>query len=224
MGGGGGFLTAINPMAGLNLFGAKKLGLAGGTTPAAPGASPYESMLAQIAQDTYSQTDPLRQGFLQQMSSLVQGGFDPQRTAMYAPLYASARSGPEAQYNVAKENILSGTPRGGGQIDALANVESARAETIGGIPAMLSNQILQDMMQKAYGAAFNAPQQSMAGLSSASGTYGNRLSMAEAAAAQQKSSLYGGLGTIGGMALGSALGGPLGGKAGGSAGKAIGGK
>ena len=224
MGGGGGFLTAINPMAGLNLLGAKKLGLTGATSTPAPGASPYESVLANIAQETYSQTDPLRQGFLNQMISLLSGGFDPQKTPMYAPLYAAARSGPEAQYNVAKENILSGTPRGGGQTSALAGIERGRAEDVGGIPGMLSNQILQDMLQKAYGTAFNAPQQSMAGLSSASGTYGNRLSMAEMAAAQQKSSLYGGIGQMGGMALGTMLGGPLGGKTGGSAGKAIGGK
>ena len=222
--GGGGLLTAINPMAGLNIFGAKKLGLAGGGGTPTPGASPYESVLAQIAQDTYTQTDPIRQGFLQQMSSLLSGGFDPQKTAMYQPMYAAARSGPEAQYNVAKKNILGNTPRGGGQVKALADIETARASDIGSIPGMLSNQILQDMLQKSYGTAFGAPQQSMAGLSSASGTYGNRLSMAEAAAAQQQSALFGGLGQIGGMALGTALGGPLGGKAGGSAGKAIGGK
>lgn len=222
--GGGGMLAAINPMAGLNLLGAKKLGFTGGGGTPTPGASPYESVLAQIAQDTYTQTDPLRQGFLQQMSSLLSGGFDPQKTAMYAPMYAAARSGPEAQYNAARENVLAGTPRGGGQIKALADIESSRASEVGSIPGMLSNQILQDMLQKSYGTAFGVPQQSMAGLSSASGTYGNRLSMAEMAAKQQEAALFGGLGQIGGMALGTALGGPLGGKAGGSAGKAIGGK
>lgn len=219
MGGGGGLLTAINPMAGLNLFGAKKLGLTGGGTPA-PGASPYESMLAQIAQDTYSQTDPLRQGFLQQMSSLLSGGFDPQKTAMYQPMYNAARSGPEAQYNVARENVLAGTPRGGGQIQGLANVESARASEVGSIPGMLSNQIFEDMMQKAYGTAFGAPQQSMAGLGAAAGTFGNRMSMAQQAASAQNSALFSGLGTMGGLALG----GPGGALAGKGAGKSLGGK
>lgn len=218
--GGGGLLTAINPMAGLNLFGAKKLGLTGGAAPAAPGASPYESVLAQIAQDTYSQTDPLRQGFLQQMSSLLDGSFDPQKTAAYAPMYAAARSGPEAQYNVAKENILGGTARGGGQTSALSGIEKARASDVGEIPGVLSSQITQDLLSKAYGTAFGAPQQSMAGLGSAAGTFGNRMSMAQQAASAQNSALFAGLGTMGGMALG----GPGGAMAGKGAGKSLGGK
>jgi len=195
----------------------------GGGGSSTPAPSGYENTLAQIAQDTYTQTDPLRQSLLQQMSSMLSGGFDPAKSATYAPMYASARTGTEAQYNVAKENVLGNTPRGGGQIDALANIEAARAGDVGSLPAMLSSQIMQDMMQKTYGTAFGAPQQSMAGLASAAGTYGNRMSMAQAAAAQQQSGLYGGLGQIGGMALGSMLGpgGMLGGK---GAGKSLGGK
>jgi hypothetical protein len=72
---------------------------------------------------------------------------------------------------------------------------------------MLSNQIFQDLLSKTYGAAFNAPQQSMAGLASVAGTYGNRASMSQAAAAQQNAGLFGGLGQLGGLALGGFLGG-----------------
>jgi hypothetical protein len=192
----------------------------GGGKGSSPAASPYEDAAAKMAKELYAQTDPLRQSLLGDLSSVAAGTYNPESSATYAPLYATARSGAEAQYGVAKENILANTPRGGGQVDALANLESARAADVGEIPGMLSNQIIQDMMAKAYGTAFGAPQQSMAGMNSVAGTYGNRAAQANAAASQQTSSLYGGLGMLGGMALGGP-GGALGGK---SAGKSLGGK
>jgi len=187
-----------------------------------PPPSPYETTLADIAKQTFEQSDPIRQAFLSQFGSLMSGGFDPQKSPLFAPMYSSARSGLEGQYDVAKENILAGTPRGGGQVEALANLEGNRADKIGAIPGMLSTDILTDLLNKSYGMAFGAPQQSMSGLSSAAGTYSNRAGAADMAAAQQQSALYGGLGTMLGMGGGMALAGPLGGKAGAGAGKAIG--
>ena len=198
--------------------------MGGGKKPKAPAPSPYEAAAAQMAQKTFDQTDPLRQSILGQMGDFMGGGFDPMKSNMYAPLYAAARSGPEAQYNVARDNVLAGTPRGGGQVDALANVESARAAQVGEIPSMLSNQIMQDLLSKSYGVAFNAPQQSMAGMSSVAGTYGNRAAMSQASAANQMSSLYSGLGMMGGMALGGPGGAMAGKGAGQAAGKSEGGK
>jgi len=160
-----------------------------------------------MAQETYTQTDPLRSGLLAQMEGLVSGGFDPAKSPLYAPLFAAARSGPEAQYQVARDSILAGTPRGGGQVAALSDLSRARADEVGQLPAMLSNNILQDLLSKTYGAAFNAPQTSIAGMNATAGTYGNRASMSQAAAAQQNAGLFGGLGQLGGLALGGFLGG-----------------
>jgi hypothetical protein len=187
--------------------------MGGGKKPSNPPPSPYESAAAAIAQKTYDETNPLRTGLLSQMEGLVSGGFDPAKSVLYAPLFAAARTGPEAQYQVARDSILAGTPRGGGQVAALSNLAQARADEVGQLPAMLSNQVMQDLLSKTYGAAFNAPQQSMAGLSSVAGTYGNRAAMSQAAAAQQTSGLFGGLGMLGGMALtGKPTGRSLGGK------------
>lgn len=194
--------------------------MGGGKSPKTPAPSPYETAAAGIAQKTYEQTDPLRTAMLSQMGDLVSGGYDPTKSPLYAPLFTTARTAPEAQYQVARDSILAGTPRGGGQTAVLGELARARAQEVGELPAMLSNNILQDLLSKTYGAAFNAPQTSMAGLSSIAGSYGNRASMSQLAAAQQTSSLYGGLGMLGGMALG----GPAGALAGKGAGKSLGGK
>lgn len=188
----------------------------------AAGGNPYESALAKMSMDAYGQTDPLRQNLIGQMGNLLSGGFDPQKSPLYGPMYAAARSGPEAQYGVAKENILANTPRGGGQIEALANLEGARASEVGAIPGMISNNILSDMLNKTYGVAFGNPQTSMSGLGTAAQLFGNRQAAATLAGQQQQNALYGGLGTMAGMGLGTAIAGPLGGKMGAGAGKTAG--
>ena len=220
-------LTYINPMTAVNAFGANnasggQLFNGGGSASAAAAANPYEAALAEIALRGYSQTDPLRQGLLGQMGEVASGTFNPMKSPTYAPLYSAARSGAEAQYGVAKGNILGSTPRGGGQTEALANLEGVRAADVGAIPGMISSNILNDLLNKAYGTAFGAPQQSMAGLTSASQTYGNAANQSRLAAYGQQSALYGGLGTIGGMGLGTMLGGPIGGKVGAQAGQKVG--
>lgn len=192
----------------------------GGGKNKTPAPSPYETSAADIANKTYAETDPLRQAFLSQMGDFTSGGYDPTKMAIFSPLYNIARAGPEAQYRGAMDAILAGTPRGGGQTQAIAGAELARAKDVGSIPGMITSDLLTDMLNKAYGAAFNAPQTSMAGLGSIASSYGNRASMAQAAGAQQTSSLYSGLGMLGGMALGGP-GGAMGGKA---AGKSLGGK
>lgn len=227
MGGGGKVMDTlkwVSPTTWIQAAGAKALTGGGGSGDPAASPNQYETTLANIAQNTYSQTDPLRQALLGQMGNFMSGGYDPQKS----PLYAAARSGPEAQYKVAKDNVLGSTPRGGGQLGALANLESARASDVGGIPGDISAKLIEDMMSKSYGVAFGAPQQSMSGLSSVAGTFGNRQSMAQAAAQQQQNALYSGLGQMGGMAIGSMLGGPIvgaaGGSVGGKAGSSLGGK
>jgi hypothetical protein len=187
------------------------------------GANPYETALAEIAKKLYEQTDPTRQAFLGQMGQVASGTFDPMKSPTYAPMYSSARSGVEAQYGVAKDAIMGNTPRGGGQTEALANLEGTRASEVGAIPGAISANILNDLLNKSYGVAFGAPQQSMSGLASVAGTYGNRMSMAQQSAQAQQSALYGGLGTLGGIGLGTAIGGPIGGKVGAGAGSNIGG-
>jgi hypothetical protein len=113
--------------------------------------------------------------------------------------------------------------------DALNKLNLSRAESVGSLPNTISGSLIQDALNKAYGAAFNAPSQAISGLSSANTAYtSTQNAMINAAMQQQalnqsasqhsstsKSSGLGmlgmGLGTIVGSAFGSPwLGGALG--------------
>lgn len=148
--------------------------MGGGKKPKSPPSSPYETAAADIANKTYAETDPLRQEFLRQMGDFTSGGYDPTKMSIFTPLYNTARAGPEAQYRGAMDSILANTPRGGGQTAAITSAELTRAKDVGSIPAMITSDLLTDMLNKAYGAAFNTPQQSMAGLGSIAQSYGSR--------------------------------------------------
>ena len=162
-----------------------------------PTVSPYEANTAEIAKQTYEETTPIRQDLLAQMASFLQGGFDPAKSPLYGPMYSNMRSGLEGQYNVAKENILANTPRGGGQIDALAGLESDRAGGIGNAQNALYGNIFNDILSKTYGVAFGAPQQSMAGFGQAGNSFASRYGAANAAYTGQQANwmnLAGGMG------------------------------
>ncbi len=170
-----------------------------------PATSPYEAAQAQIAQQTYKETTPIREDLLSQMTNFLQGGFDPAKSSTFAPLYANARSGIESQYNVAKDSVLGNTPRGGAQISALTGLASDRAGNLSNAQNTIFSSIFNDILQKAYGVAFNAPQQSMAGLGQAGTSYADRYGAAnQAYSAQQKNWMD--LGTNMGQGLGSMLG------------------
>lgn len=178
----------------------------GGKGKQTPAASPYESAAAQIAQQTYADTAPVRNDLLAQMGNFLSGGVDFSKSPLYAPMYANARSGIESQYNVAKDNILSSTPAGGGQIAALAGLESDRAGNISNTQNAIFSNLFNDVLQKTYGVAFNAPQQSMAGLGQAGASYAGRYGAANQAYSQQQKNWFD-LATAGGTSLGSLIGG-----------------
>ena len=184
-----------------------------------PPASPYEAAMGRIAQQLFTETTPLRESFLSQLGDFAGGSYDPTKTPMFANLYGAARPGIEGQYNVAREQVLAGTPRGGGQVSALSDLARSRAYDVGSLSSLISSNLINDMTNKAYGVAFQAPQTSIAGLGGAASSSNTRTGIAAQAAAQQQAGLYQGLGALG-TGVGYALGGPLGagiGKAGTSA-------
>jgi len=135
--------------------------------------------LADMAKRTYgqasnlwNQTQPARDWFAEDWKSFLrpdQGqAYDPYKLPAFQPLYGLARTGLEDQYGVAKENILSGLPRGGAMGRALGNLETGRAKDVGSLQASISAPIIQDLYNKAYGTAWTtAPAQAFAGYGSA---------------------------------------------------------
>jgi hypothetical protein len=135
-----------------------------------------------------------------------QGRYDPTELPTYAPLFGLQKQSLESQYQQAKKNIMGQVPRGGNLAGSLGNLEMNRAATMGALPAELSGGILGDMLNKAYGVAFQTPTTTLSGLGAAAGTYGNRqaAAMAQSAANQQSSyDLLGGIGQGIGKAVGS---------------------
>jgi len=121
--------------------------------------NPAADAQANIANALWTQTAPTRTNLLDMLNSFTAGNYN---FAEY-PGFQSQFGLLNDQYNNARENILSqtGGAYGGGQLDALlAQNENARAGSI----ANLGGTIGQDLLSKAYGAAFNTPQTSIQGL------------------------------------------------------------
>lgn len=187
-------------------------------------SSPYENALANIATDMYMGTAGARKSFVDMFGDILgykrnydpssntfswefsKPNYDPTQLPTYQPVFGLQKQNLESQYQQAKQNIMGQVPKGGNLTGALTNLESGRASAMGTMPAQISAGILGPLLDKAYGVAFNTPTQSISGLSTAAGTYGNRQAaeMAQAAANQQSSyGLLGGLGQGIGKAVGS---------------------
>lgn len=128
-------------------------------SPEDTGPSEAETLLMKITQQMFEQSQPLRKGMLGQFEDVIAGRFDPTTSPMYAHAFSQGKQGIEGQYDLAKENILSNLPRGGAQVQGLIDTELGRAEQASSLPAMMSQGIINDMMNKAYGSVFSGPAQ-----------------------------------------------------------------
>lgn len=153
-------------------------------------AAAQAKTVSDMALGMFEESEPTRQAMFGNFEDIAAGRFDPTTSPMYAPSFAAAKEGISDQYGLAKENIMSNLPRGGAMAGALTDLELERAKTESGLPAMMAQQIIGDMTNKAYGAAFG--QTPVAGLNMA----GQLAAGQQQAAAQQESALYGGLGSL----------------------------
>lgn len=173
-----------------------------------PGNS-YEAQLAKMAKELFNQTGPMRGNLVNELTSVSEGTYDPQKSPLFSPRFAEAKQGVEGQYGIAKQNIMSNAPRGGGLTSSLNSLEMNRAGTAARIPQEISSGIMNELMNKAYGTAFNTPAQSMQGMSGAAQSLSGRQSMAmQADAAKQaaKKQAQGQMISGGAMATGYAMG------------------
>jgi len=181
-----------------------------------------EPALAQMdmGQEWWNQTAPIRSGVTSRLTDFLQGNFDPTASALYAP----SKMAIEDQYGVARENLVSALPSGGGMYDAMAALEGNRARSLADTVANIAG----DEYSKAYGVATSSPQMSMSGmagatsgltgassavanafspLASAFGQYGNYGIAQDQLNASASAGIWGGLGQGLGYLGGSLLGG-----------------
>jgi len=122
----------------------------------------------QLAQEKWGAVEPMFNQFAGNLFDVLQGNYQPGSSPMYGPL----REGVESQYDVAQENIMGNLPQGGALVDALANLETARASGLGNILAGLT----QDDINRAFTMATgNIPDPSGMTMSSALAGQGNLL-------------------------------------------------
>lgn len=145
----------------------------------------------------FNQSQPIRQQQLGMFGDVMSGKFDPTTSPMYASIFSNAKNATEDQYNLARENVIGGTARGGAQTGALGNLEMARAGTMSSLPAQISQGIIQDLMGKAYGSVFpqsgdSAAQTAMGGLNQMTNVQLQQALMKQ----QQNSSNMQGLGSL----------------------------
>jgi hypothetical protein len=177
----------------------------GGSSSGSTKISPLEQSLANISNQMYSQTQPLRSNLLDRYQRVLSGGYDYKTDPVYSALFGTAKQGIESQYNVGRQNIMGSTPTGGALTKALSNLEIARAGDMGTVPANLQNQIASSLFNQATGTAWNSPTQSASMLGQANNTYGMRLMQQQANSANAKGGLGQGIGSLAGSAAGSAL-------------------
>lgn len=83
----------------------------------------FSDVQAQLAQDLFNQTDPLRQALIGRSESFLGGGMDVTQTPMYQNLQRTAG----INFNQAKDNAIARFAPGGALIDALTGLEGDRA-------------------------------------------------------------------------------------------------
>ena len=146
----------------------------------------------RLAERLVSQTDPLRQQLVDQSTDFVGGDFDVTGT----PQFAAGKNTQEAQFARARENVIAGTPEGGGLTSALTNLEAARA---GGLTD-LSGQLAENEQNRALQLSTGGAALGSQGLASAGSTQA-QLAAAESSANAGKAA---GLGSAGG-AIGASM-------------------
>lgn len=86
----------------------------------------FSDIQAQLAQELFNQTDPLRQALIGQSESFLGGGRDVTATPMYQNLQRTTG----INFNQAKDNTIARFAPGGALIDAMTQLEADRAGTL----------------------------------------------------------------------------------------------
>jgi len=158
------------------------------------GASRALNAQVELGERLVDQSDPLRQQLLNQSGDFLGGNFDVTGT----PQFAAGKDIQEQQFGRARDNIIAGTPEGGGLTSALTNLEGARASGLTGLTGGLAEAEQNRALQLG---TFGAAQGSQA-LGSA-GSIQAQLAAAEGAQNAGKAS---GLGSAGGAIGAAAIG------------------
>jgi len=136
------------------------------------------AMQMRIAKELFDSTATLRNTGINSLQNFLLTGNIPTGLQMgFDRQYDVGRAGMEDQFNVARERLLSSSPVRGGQLnDQLAQLEMQRAGAVGNLAAERERQInavLPGLFSSAVSTGFGSVPQTIAGLESAAGQFGN---------------------------------------------------
>ena len=140
------------------------------------------------AKELFHMTQPLRESFVDEFSNLLSGQFDPSTS----PIFRTGKDITEQQFDVARQNVLGSTPRGGQLVDVLTGLEADRASALGGIGA----DITQDLTNKAFSFATGAPATTIPSLTNLAGQQAQAEAIEKAAKIESFGSLGEGAGSF----------------------------
>src|SRR5688572_7656324 len=107
------------------------------------------SMQTSSAEGILKQTSPLRSVTTANLLDVLTGGSNP-NLGFAAP----TREAIESQFGRARENIIQTTPNQGGQLNrSLADLEIARAQSVGGLEADTRRKAFEDSLRIGFGVA-----------------------------------------------------------------------
>ena len=119
---------------------------------------PSSEALAQIAQQLYQQTSPVRTSLINSSKDFLSGNFDPTQT----PGYGAQKSAIEQQFTNARDSLIGSTPRGGALTGALSNFETQRALAESGLVSDVYNTERNQANQIGFGAPLSMSTSSLA--------------------------------------------------------------
>ena len=147
--------------------------------------------LAQISQQLFAETDPLRRSLIGRSESFLSGGLDVRES----PLFLSGQQAINRGFQTSRRGILEDLPAGGSLLESLSNLQIKRGRDT----ADFEGSLQQGELGRALSLATGQPlSQSIAGLGQAGAIQGQ---FAQADADRQ-AGLFGALGTGAGAFFG----------------------
>jgi len=153
-----------------------------------PSDNPFAATQARIAEQLFSQTDPIRKNLINRSQGFLEGGIDS------SPAFEAFRAQSDPILARARENIIQQTPEGGGLISALSNLDTERAR----MQTQARGQIDEQERNLAVLLGTGTIPQTMQGLGSASFAQAQNLASAQ----QREGAIYSAIGEGAGAAMG----------------------
>lgn len=182
----GGLFGGGDPDADVLGIGARGRQPGGKKGPAAPNAS--ADALAEISRRMFEQTDPLRTNLIGRSENFLAGNGDVTNT----PQYLAMKNAADIQFGRARDNTISRTASGGALVDALAGLESDRANSL----IQGAGGIADDEMSRAFGLATGLLPTTTSGLGQAAGIQAQQLAAQQAQQAAGKQAAGTGAGIL----------------------------